>query len=79
MNNVYLLDTNVFITAANNYYAFDLIPSFWSKLEKISKTDAISVIDKVYEEIKKGDDELKDWMLSLWNKKMYWNLPRVIY
>lgn len=69
MNNVYLLDTNVFITAANNYYAFDLIPSFWSKLEKISKTDAISVIDKVYEEIKKGDDELKNWMLSLWNKK----------
>ena len=29
---IYLLDVNVFIEAANRYYAFDLVGSFWKEL-----------------------------------------------
>ena len=27
---MYVLDTNVFIDAANAYYAFDLAPGYWA-------------------------------------------------
>ena len=27
---MYVLDTNVFIDAANAYYAFDLAPGYWT-------------------------------------------------
>ncbi|MHB9112955.1 MAG: DUF4411 family protein, partial [Thermoleophilia bacterium] len=32
MTRPYLLDANVFIEAANRYYAFDLVPAFWQAL-----------------------------------------------
>ncbi|MGL5096417.1 MAG: DUF4411 family protein, partial [Planctomycetia bacterium] len=31
-NRLYLLDSNVFITAKNSYYAFSICPGFWDSL-----------------------------------------------
>ena len=32
MDQVYLVDSNVFITPRNLYYLFDICPSFWNSL-----------------------------------------------
>jgi len=58
---IYVLDTNVFIEAARRYYAFDIAPSFWKKLEEQAKNGRIISIDRVKDELDKGNDELKEW------------------
>ncbi len=58
----YLLDSNVFITAARNYYAFDLVPKFWHYLEECAKAGRIQSIDRVKTELHRGKDELADWV-----------------
>ena len=57
----YLLDTNTFIQAKNSYYAFDIAPSFWTQLLEKLKQGQLAVIDAVSDEIKQGNDELKEW------------------
>lgn len=61
-NTIYILDANVFIEAYQRYYAFDLVPSFWDALIKLAKADRIRSIDRVKQEINKGDDQLKRWV-----------------
>lgn len=58
----WLLDANVFITAKNTYYGFDLVPAFWSWLEVQSAAGAIASTDLVYGELANGDDELARWV-----------------
>ena len=60
----YLLDANVFITAARHYYAFDLAPKFWKCLEEHAKTGRVQSIDRVKEELLRGKDDLADWAKS---------------
>ena len=36
---VYVLDANVFIEAARRYYAFDLVPRFWTAWNNLRGTD----------------------------------------
>ena len=57
----YLLDANVFIAAARQYYGFDLAPKFWSCLEEHAKTGRVGSIDRVLEELLRGKDDLADW------------------
>ena len=57
----YLLDTNTFIQAKNSYYAFDIAPSFWTQLLEKLKQGQLAIIDAVSDEIKQGNDELKEW------------------
>ncbi|MCE7935410.1 MAG: DUF4411 family protein [Chlorobi bacterium CHB2] len=60
----YLLDTNLFIQAKNEYYGFDICPGFWTWLEQMNRKKQIFSIKQVYEElVGYGDD------LSLWTKK----------
>lgn len=59
---VYLLDTNVFIEAARRYYAFDLAPKFWDTLIQEANRGVIESIDRVKQELAKGQDELADWI-----------------
>jgi predicted nucleic acid-binding protein len=61
---IYVLDANVFIEAARNYYPFDLVPAFWAVLETHSETERIKSIDRVLDELKKGRDELAEWAAS---------------
>jgi hypothetical protein len=57
-----LLDANVFISAARDYYAFDIVPKFWEWLEEHARTQRVQSIDRVKEELLKGKDKLADWI-----------------
>jgi len=58
---VYVLDSDVFMTAARSYYAFDLVPTFWGALVREAKNRRLLSIDRVKAEIDHGNDRLKQW------------------
>lgn len=69
MSEKYLLDTNVFLTPYESYYAPDIVPSFWGALEEVFiKSNSIAVLDLVIDEILKGEDGLKTWIQNLWDQ-----------
>ena len=55
----YLLDTNVFIDAAETYYATDICPAFWKWL---STESSVHSIKEVKDELLKGNDDLSRWI-----------------
>ncbi len=57
----FLLDTNIFITAAGAYYAFDLAPKFWDSLVAHARAGRLFTIDRVADEVQ-GEGELQTWM-----------------
>ncbi len=57
---VYVLDANVFIEAARRYYAFDLVPKFWTSLTNLVEAGKICSIDRVGAEIK--EDAIREWI-----------------
>lgn len=57
----YLLDTNIFITAKNEL-PMDVYPSFWQALSRLAANGSFKSIKKVEDEIRKGKDELVDWV-----------------
>ena len=61
---MYLIDTNVLITANNHYYAFDLVPGFWSWLEDRVAAGTVGTVTKVRDEIWSGndDDPVRQWV-----------------
>lgn len=61
----FLIDTNTLITPYKKYYPFDLAPSFWRFMESKLKDGSIALIDKVYDELIVGGDELTDWLLGI--------------
>jgi hypothetical protein len=61
---IYVLDTNVFIEAANRYYAFDIVPRFWQLLIEQARIGQIQSIDRVKAEIDRGEDDLNVWANS---------------
>lgn len=61
---VFLLDANVLMTAARFYYAFDLLPGFWSVLNSQAQNGSVCSIERVHEEINRGNDELVSWVNS---------------
>jgi hypothetical protein len=46
-----LLDANVFIEACNRYYAFDIVPAFWTKLVELASNVRVLSIDRVKDEL----------------------------
>lgn len=58
---MYLVDSNVLIEAKNRYYAFDIAPGFWDWLNQGHDQGRVFSIDKVYDELCRGEDELSDW------------------
>ncbi len=58
---MYLLDTNVFISAKNLYYSFDFHPGFWDWLVHANTEGRVFSIYKVYEEICRQEDQLTGW------------------
>jgi hypothetical protein len=57
----YVLDANVFIEAARRYYALDLAPRFWESLIEHATAGRVMNIDRVQEELERGNDELAAW------------------
>ncbi|MBK7809541.1 MAG: DUF4411 family protein [Saprospiraceae bacterium] len=57
----YILDSNFFIQAHRSNYPFDVLPSFWTKIQQLANQQLIISIDKVSDEIFQNDDELTNW------------------
>lgn len=57
----YVIDSSVLIEAARRYYAFDIAPTFWSKLVEYARQGVVVSIDRVKDEINRGKDKLADW------------------
>lgn len=73
MAEVFLFDSNSFITPYKRYYPFDMVPSFWQCLEDAIQKGSVVILDRVYEELLRGkiidettktpvDDELAKWV-----------------
>ncbi|WPX07740.1 DUF4411 family protein [Anaerocellum danielii] len=60
-NPIFVLDANVFIQAARQYYAFDLVPCFWDILKRYAQKGYICTIDFVKREIVTNKDQLANW------------------
>lgn len=63
----YILDANVFIEAANRYYAFDLVPAFWESLINHSNSGQVRSIDHVKNECSRLNNELTGWVEEQFN------------
>lgn len=59
---LYVLDANVFIESSKKHYAFDIAPTFWKGISNHAKSGLIVSIDRVYNEIARGKDQLFDWL-----------------
>lgn len=60
MDNKYIVDANIFITAHRQRYPFDVVPSFWEQLiEKAAHK--IIILEAVQKEILRGNDLLAEW------------------
>lgn len=73
----YAFDTNVFIDAYKYFYAMDIVPLYWKMLSKHINSNEFYLIDKVYNEIKKGKDELSSWIVNHKKIKIYKTDSRV--
>lgn len=58
---IYLLDSNIFITAANTFYSFDFGMNFWDFLKEQAENNKLASIDKVLDELNRCDNRLKEW------------------
>ena len=61
---MYLIDSDVLITAKNSYYAFDLCPGFWRSLLDKHQSGEVYSLDRVRMELQQGrdDDDLVIWV-----------------
>lgn len=57
----FVLDANVFIQAKRVYYGLDFCPGFWDALAFRCSTGHICSIDRVWEELERGKDDLTQW------------------
>ncbi len=64
----FVLDACVFIEAARRYYAFDIAPKFWDSLIAEAENGKVCSIDRVFQELKQGGDELSDWAKKRFRK-----------
>jgi Domain of unknown function (DUF4411) len=60
----YLVDSNIFMEAARRYYPLDFAKPFWDAMIKFAKQGKIISIDKVFDELKQGNDLLKEWAVN---------------
>lgn len=60
----YIVDSDVLITAKNQYYAFDICPGFWDSLLRGHRSGAVHSIDRVKQELLMGrpDEDLVQWV-----------------
>jgi hypothetical protein len=61
---MYLIDSDVLITAKNSYYAFDLCPGFWTSLLDKHQSGQVHSLDRIRMELQQGrdDDDLVKWV-----------------
>jgi len=62
---MYLIDTNILITAKNSYYPFDFCSGFWAFVQDKLASNDINLTSSVRREILAHDDEIASWVLHL--------------
>lgn len=64
MDRTYLVDSDVFITAKNLYYAFDICPGFWKCLVHHHRKGRVFSVDRVRSELLAGHkkEDLVRWV-----------------
>lgn len=62
---IFLVDSNSFMTPFRRYYAFDLVPAYWDAIIEPIKDGKIVVLDMVRDEIAKGEDDLAKWIANV--------------
>ena len=62
----YILDADVFITAKNRYYAFDVCPGFWASVIHHHRAGRTYSIDRVKSELLVGrrTEDLVQWVMT---------------
>lgn len=60
----YLLDSNSYIQAKNQYYQIDFCPGYWDWLDHQFEAGILASILLVYKELESFDDELSVWVKS---------------
>lgn len=58
----FVLDANIFITADQSYYGFDICPGFWQAMVRQHEAKRVFSIDRIKAELVTMDDQLKDWV-----------------
>ena len=61
----FLIDANSLISPYRGYYPFDLAPKFWKDFEIKITDGSIVILDKVYDELYAGGDELSEWLSNI--------------
>ena len=61
---VFIIDTSCLTQAHRVYYPFDIAPSFWGFMQQHFTDGDFIITNKVVDEIKKGKDELTNWVQS---------------
>src|SRR5436190_22758401 len=57
----YVIDTNVFIEAKDEWYGFDFCPAFWDWLVDANRDGRAFSIEQVENELQGIDDGLSQW------------------
>lgn len=73
MNIVYCIDTSAWIEMKERY-PFGIFPSLWNKLNALIEGNRLISTQQVYEELKKKDDEIFQWVKQ--RKKMFKELDQ---
>lgn len=58
----HILDSNTFIEAKNRYYGMAFCPAYWMWIRKQHHALEVGSISFVADELKRGNDELADWV-----------------
>lgn len=59
---IYLLDSNVLMTAHRAYYGLDLCPGFWNAIKAGHNAGNVLSTRRVFEEINRNNDLLSEWV-----------------
>jgi hypothetical protein len=59
---LYLLDANVLIDAARDYYPMDMVPEFWDWMQFQGEQGIVKVPLEIYEEVAEGRGEMPEWL-----------------
>lgn len=59
---IYSLDTSAFITAWRFVYPIDFFPGLWDRIDSLIACGRVKCIEDVYEELRKGQDDLFEWI-----------------
>lgn len=57
----FLLDSDTFIEAKDDFYGFDFCPAYWDFLVRENQADQVFSIERVRQELSAGNDELVEW------------------